>query len=320
MHRNKHKKLYTFAILLAIATVIIHLINRFIVASASLKDILDVINRKYFKSKFGNIYYTKRGKGSPVLLIHDSLPGSSGYEWNKVDKLLATEHTVYTIDLLGYGRSDKPGMTYTNYVFVQLLHEFVNKVIGEKTDVIVSGYSSSFVIMASNNKKDLFNRIILINPSNPELYNKAITTKDQVINFLLKMPVFGTLLYHIYVSRETSAKMFAEKMYHNPAHVDQDMVDAYHEAAHKGGYYAKYLFASLISKKLNTNITHGVHTLENETLILAGESESNITSTIATYKEFNPAIKSEIISNAKRYPHIETPEAFLNHVGSFFKK
>ena len=62
------------------------------------------------ESRFGNIYYTKRGHGSPVLLSHDALPGSSGYEWNKVDKLIATEHTVYTIDLLGYGRSDKSGI------------------------------------------------------------------------------------------------------------------------------------------------------------------------------------------------------------------
>ena len=69
MRKQKHKKIYTFAILFTIATVIIHIINKLIVASATFKEMLDVLNRKHFKSKFGNIYYTKRGHGSPVLLI-----------------------------------------------------------------------------------------------------------------------------------------------------------------------------------------------------------------------------------------------------------
>ena len=42
-----------------------------------------------------------RGKGSPILLIHDMLPGGSGYEWGKIEDDLALEHTVYNLDLPG---------------------------------------------------------------------------------------------------------------------------------------------------------------------------------------------------------------------------
>ena len=59
----------------------------------------------------------KQGHGSPLLLVHDIMPGASGYEWNAVENQLATEHTVYTIDLLGCGRSEKAEITYTNFVF-----------------------------------------------------------------------------------------------------------------------------------------------------------------------------------------------------------
>ena len=68
------------------------------------------------------------------------MPGASGYEWNAVTKELATEHTVYTIDLLGCGRSEKPEITYTNFVFAQLLCDFAKNVIKEETDVIASGF------------------------------------------------------------------------------------------------------------------------------------------------------------------------------------
>ena len=152
---NKHKhKIITFAALMTAATAVVHFTNRTIAAAAQLKQVLRISNDKFFEWRFGNIYYTKKGTGSPVLLIHDTLPGASGYEWNKIENELASEHTVYTIDLLGCGRSDKPGITYTNFVYVQMICDFIRKVIGEKTDVIASGFSGSFVTMACHNEKN----------------------------------------------------------------------------------------------------------------------------------------------------------------------
>ena len=42
-------------------------------------------------------------------------------------------------------------------------------VIGEKTDVITSGFSGSFAVMACRNEKSLFNRLILVNPPAPAI-------------------------------------------------------------------------------------------------------------------------------------------------------
>ena len=128
MKKSSHK-LLTFAALFGTATAIIHVANKFVAATAQLKEMLDFSQKNYYDWRFGKVYYTKTGKGSPVLLVHDMMPGSSGYEWNKVVKALSTEHTVYTIDLLGCGRSDKPGITYTNFLYVQLICDFVKEVI-----------------------------------------------------------------------------------------------------------------------------------------------------------------------------------------------
>ena len=123
--KNKKNKLLTFAVLVAITTAVIHIINKIIAASATLKDMLDINSKSYYHWRFGDVYYTKKGKGAPILLIHDITPGSSGYEWSKIEKELAMKHTVYTNDLLGYGRSEKPGMTYTNFVYVQMITDFI---------------------------------------------------------------------------------------------------------------------------------------------------------------------------------------------------
>lgn len=318
MQKPKHKKVQTFAILMIFATLVIHFINRIIVMSANFKETLELINKKYFNSKFGKIYYTKHGKGSPILLIHDTISGSSGYDWNRVDKLIAMDHTVYTIDLLGYGRSDKPIITYTNYLYVQLISEFVENVIREKTDVISSGFSGSFVIMACNNNKELFNKVMLVNPPVPEALNKKLTLKDNLLDFILKMPILGTFIYHLNVSRETFNTLFTEKLYHNPAQVDQDMLDAYYESSHKGGYHAKYVYSSFISTKMNACLYNGIKTLKHQTIILTGESETNASLITNTYTELNPAITAETITSAKHLPQVECPEKFLKHVTSFF--
>ena len=72
MNRNKHKFL-TFAALMTGATVTVHLINRTVAAAAQLKQMLHIFDDNYFEWRFGNIYYTKKGTGSPILLIHDAL-------------------------------------------------------------------------------------------------------------------------------------------------------------------------------------------------------------------------------------------------------
>lgn len=317
MKKHKHKIL-TFTVLMTIATVIIHLVNRVVAAAAQLKEMLDVSGRNFYEWRFGKVYYTKKGKGSPLLLVHDMLPGASGYEWSRVEKELAMEHTVYTVDLLGCGRSDKPGITYTNFVYVQMISDFIKNVIGEKTDVIASGFSGSFITMACHNEKEYFNKIMLINPPSLTMLNQMPSQKDKLLKFFLEIPIFGTLVYHMITSYEGTNNLFIENMYYNPFHVDEDMVDAYYEASHKGGCYAKYLYASLASKYMNININHALKSIDNSIYIVGGEAEANSTAIVDEYCKANPAIETASIKHTKHYPHIEDPEHFLDQVGIFF--
>lgn len=315
--KNRHK-LITIAALTAATTATLHFINKLVDATAQLKDMLDTSNHHFFDWRFGDIYYTKRGKGSPVLLVHDALPGSSGYEWSRIEKELALEHTVYTVDLLGCGRSEKPGITYTNFVYVQMLSDFIKKVIGTKTDVIASGFSCSFVVMACHSEKELFDRIMLVNPPSLRTLNEMPTKRHKLLKMLLSAPVFGTFLYHIAVSREETDNLFTEKMYYNPFHVNGDVLDAYYEAAHKGGAYAKNFYSSIMSKYMNINITHALKSLNNSVYIVEGDSEIGGGDIVADYLEANPAIEAATVKGTKHLPHIENPEGFLEQVGIFF--
>ena len=53
--------------------------NRFVAASSTKKNMLPTKNGSYYSWKQGNIFYTKLGKGSPVLLKY-----SPGYDYSNV--------------------------------------------------------------------------------------------------------------------------------------------------------------------------------------------------------------------------------------------
>lgn len=118
----KHsKKLVTLSVLTTMSGAAIYFLNKTLDTAAVRKNLLASAEKEIFSWQFGDIFYTKKGTGTPMLLLHDLHCASSGREWQYIEDTLAKDHTVYTLDLLGCGRSDKPAITYTNFLYVQLI-------------------------------------------------------------------------------------------------------------------------------------------------------------------------------------------------------
>ena len=94
--------------------------------------------------------------------------------------------------------------------------------------------------------------------------------------------------------------------------------DAYYEAAHKGGYYTRFLYSSLAAKYININICHALKALDNSIYIVEGETEPNGKAVTDDYCASNPAIEVSVLKETKHLPHVEAPEAFLEQVKIFF--
>ena len=156
---NTKNKILTLTTLTSAAAAFTALLNKYIKHSASSKNFLGSSQAHIFKWRFGQVYYTKEGSGKPLLLIHDFHLAASGYEWHLAVKLLKKHYTVYTIDLLGFGRSEKPNLTYTNYLYVQLLSDFIRTEIGHRTSAVTTGSSASIAVMACSINPDLFDKL-----------------------------------------------------------------------------------------------------------------------------------------------------------------
>ena len=311
-------RLLAFSVLLTLSVAVIHIINKLISASANLKNLLRTKNGSYYTWRFGNIFYAKQGSGPPLLLVHDLTPSSSSEEWSRIVSSLSQKYTVYTIDILGCGRSDKPKMTYTSFLYVQLLTDFVKNIIGQRTDVIASGLSGSFAVMTCANNEDTFGKVMLINPESLATLSQSPSKQSTIAKYLLEIPLLGTLVYNILVAKPNVELLFTEKYLYDPFQSEQAMIDIYHEAAHLQRGNGKYLLSSIIGRYINCNIAHGLKSIDNSIFLVGGEAKEGISETIALYSSLNPSIEQEIISATKQLPQYEAPEKLLELIRIFF--
>ena len=312
--KKKFKNLFFHS---ALAIILLHSINLLVNFIATIKELLPIKSGNYYDWRFGKLYYDKQGSGNPLLLIHDLNAGGSGQEWNAVVSELSKSHTVYTIDLLGCGRSEKPRLTYTNFLYVQLLSDFIKNVIGHKTDVITSGSSAQLVLMSCHYSDTLFNRIVLVNPDNLKQLNKIPSKKTKTLKFLLEIPIIGTSIYHILTGKYNFDHEFIEHYFYNPFKVEDAHIYSFYEAAHLEHSAGRYLYASLIGGYLNVNILPALKSINQSIYIIGGEKEANISDTISGYQEWNSSIEATTIEKSKHFPHMEMAEKFLDTISLY---
>lgn len=311
------KNISHFFLLTAFAAGTIHCVNRFIDHTAEMKNILKSQEGDFYHWKNGTIYYTKRGSGSPVLLIHDLDPVSSSYEWCRVAKRLEKTHTVYTLDLLGCGRSDKPYLTYTNYLYVQLITDFIRDVIAGKPDVIATGSSVSFVVLAQNMDSGLIRRIIAVNPPSVASFQKIPGKCATVRKILSELPILGTMLYNIRMNGANVANYLRETCFYKPQLVSSKMIDAYYESAHRNHSRGKYLMASIEGNYTCNCILHALKKLEIPVLVVMSNHIPGAVSVGESYARNNGLIETAYLSNAGKLPQLEVPDKLLNIIHMF---
>lgn len=320
MAKNMQKNIKHLFLLTTLAGGTIHLANRFVTLTAEMKNMLGTEDGNYYDWKNGQIYYTKRGSGSPILLIHELNPVSSSYEWCRFAKKLEKKHTVYTLDLLGCGRSDKPYLTYTSYLYVQLITDFINEVIDGQPDVIATGASVSFVTLAEHMNPHLLHSIIAVNPPAPQEFDRTPDRASSVRKMLLELPIIGTFLYNLRTHEKNIQRMFHDTYFSNPQLTSSKMLDAYYESAHMDSSHGKYLMASIDGYYTNNTISHALKKLAIPFYVIEGRDNPNDVAIVNAYAKQNPLVETAYISHTKLLPQLEAPDKLYDVVKMLLQK
>lgn len=315
---KQFKKFKNITIISIMTTFGIYLINQIIFFFSGVNDTLYPKNGSYYHWRFGNIFYTKQGKGRPLLLIHHLSSDSSNIEYHKIIEPLSKNHTVYSIDFIGCGRSDKPKITYTSYLYVQLINDFIKNVIKGKTDVISCGKSCSIILQASNIEQENFHKLLFINPENVAASNAFPSKRKILLKYLIEFPILGTLIYNILESQIKIEQRFQKKYFHSPAKIKRSYINAYYESAHYSGSASKYLYASIKSGYLNCHLISALKNTNHSIYLAIGEDIPDAQNTLEQYQVLNPSIEGSFIKNTKHLPQLEDAQSVLNLCNIFF--
>ena len=107
------------------------------------------------------VFYTRRGKGKTLLLLHGFLENQ--HMWNELTPSLSETHTVISIDLLGHGQTECYGYIHT----MEDMAEFVHAVLEHENiqEWVAIGHSmGGYVALAlAEQNPDKTKGIILVN-------------------------------------------------------------------------------------------------------------------------------------------------------------
>ena len=84
----------------------------------------------------GELYYRQQGEGRPLILIHSL--GLSSELWLPVLEPLSDKFSVYAVDLMGHGDSDKPDLNYEVIDHARCLTEFMDVLQMDRAAIIGS--------------------------------------------------------------------------------------------------------------------------------------------------------------------------------------
>jgi pimeloyl-ACP methyl ester carboxylesterase len=225
-------------------------------------------SEEWFTWRGRRIAFTRRGEGSPVLLVHGIHAAASSFEWRGNVEALAARHTVYTIDLLGFGLSDRPPIRYAARLYTALIDDFVDRVVRAPVALVANSLSAAYAIVLGARDAARYPALVLVQPTGLVRLHQPASAGNDVARMAIDAPVVGTAMFNALVSRR-SLRLFLRQAYADESLVSEQLVDAYYDVAHQPG--ARHAPAAFVAGHLNVDVRHSLRRLVQPTLLAWGE-------------------------------------------------
>jgi pimeloyl-ACP methyl ester carboxylesterase len=269
-----------------------------------------------FAWTYGEIAFQRLGRGRPLLLLHSFGPGHDGEEWRSAGEQLAEDHTVYVPDLLGWGRSDKPRMTYDGELYIQLLGDFIEDVVGDRCTVVGAGLAAAYAVQVAVDRPELIESLALVVPSGIEVYSDEPDIKDALANRFLRFPIFGTSVLNLLTSRTAMGQYLRREVFLGPEQVDAARVEHHYRSSHQPGSHEA--LAAYLSGYLNHPVHEALSRLNQPLWIGWGRNATTPPVADADLWMLRaPDARLEIFESSGNLPHLEVSARFVQRLKPF---
>ncbi len=269
-----------------------------------------------FRWKQGDVCFQRLGTGRPLLLLHSLGPGHSSTEWRRAGELLAEHYEVFAPDLLGWGQSDKPTLTYDSELYIDLIGDFTKRVVGDRPIAVAAGLPAAYVTQLAIDQPELFRALALVVPVGIELQSDEPDFKDAIVHWLLRLPVLGTSALNVYTSRTAIINYLRREVYAVPARVDDTLVDRHYRNSHQPGAHGA--LAAYLSGYLNHSVREILDSVDIPVWLGWGRQAAapEVESADLWLRQLDGA-ELEILEHCGILPHTEAPDEFVKRLRHF---
>jgi pimeloyl-ACP methyl ester carboxylesterase len=285
-----------------------------------------------------NIKYVAYGEGPPIVLIHGF--GASIGHWRKnIPELANAGHRVYAIDLLGFGDSDKPDLSYSLEFWVKLLHEFWQVHIQEPAVFVGNSIGALMALMTLVSYPETASGGVLLNCAGslnhrPEDLPGALRVVMGAFSTLVSSKLTGPFLFNR-VRTKGRIRGSLKQVYGNRQAITPELIDILHDPACQPG--AQKVFASILSAPPGPRPSELLPQVSQPLLVLWGEKDPwTPISAAGIYQELaadsrqaadlsaelsaRPAVEFHAIADTGHCPHDERPEVVNQLILNWLKK
>jgi pimeloyl-ACP methyl ester carboxylesterase len=273
--------------------------------------------RKIFDYQGLKINYYEMGQGKPVLLLHGF--GGCSYTWRFLGPALAQDHRVITLDLKGYGLSDKPrDEKYALSDQADLVAAFIQA--QGLRDLVIIGHSMGGGVTLMTYFKvqgedpDRIKRLVLIDSA-------GYPQKMPWFIRLSRIPGVNILLTKL-LSPRFATTLVLKKCYYDKDKVNPELIDTYTYYGSLPGSQEAVLQTAkqIIPTDMDAFIAR-YKTISIPVLIVWGEDDEVVPLEVGlNFQRDIPGSELAIIPQCGHIPPEEEPQATTDLITTFLDK
>lgn len=250
----------------------------------------------------------------PLILLHGF--GVAIEHWRHNIPILAQEHTVYALDLLGFGGSRKAATDYTAYLWAQMVYDFWQRFIGRPVILVGNSLGALVSLTAAANYPDMVTGIAMLSLPDVSLRQEMIPRWLQPMVTTLERLVAPPLLIKgllTIIRRPNITRSCVKLAYRDRSAVTDELVEIITAPAHdEGASRVLCLLVEGVRKpQFAPSVKSTLPSLTIPMLLIWGRQDRLIPPSLAPiFAQLNPRITLIELEEVGHCPQDECPARF----------
>ncbi len=158
---------------------------------------------KYLEVKGSKMHYIDEGSGDPILFLHGN-PASS-YIWRNIIPYVTDQARAIAVDLMGFGKSDKPDVNYGFKDQYEYLEAFIDQLNLKNVTIVVQDWGSGLGFHYANKHRSNIKGIVFMEAMYQQKHWEEMPSAMRKAMKLIKSKFFSWLMLGV-------GNMFVKKM------------------------------------------------------------------------------------------------------------